>query len=160
MVKEVLKSVIGIFITIAVVVLSIPLWENSFASKNIAIINEYKDIPVSVDYDETVAFSDDEYEFDNLYIKNYTNNNEVKTLYFVIDKSSTIKGDNISIIINNKEYELKKTLKQEENNKTLFKLDDFTIDAYNSINLETKVLLDKNTDVSDDDTLEISFEVK
>ena len=105
-------------------------------------------------------FSDDEYEFDNLYIKNYTNNNEVKTLYFVIDKSSTIKGDNISIIINNKEYELKKTLKQEENNKTLFKLDDFTIDAYNSINLETKVLLDKNTDVSDDDTLEISFEVK
>ena len=66
----------------------------------------------------------------------------------------------MSIIINNKEYELKKTLKQEENNKTLFKLDDFTIDAYNSINLETKVLLDKNTDVSDDDTLEISFEVK
>lgn len=160
MVKEVIKSVIGIFITIAVVVLSIPLWENSFASKNIAIINEYKDIPVSVDYDGTVAFSDDEYEFDNLYIKNYTNNNEVKTLYFVIDKSSTIKGDNMSIIINNKEYELKKTLKQEENNKTLFKLDDFTIDAYDSINLETKVLLDKNTDVSDDDTLEISFEVK
>ena len=107
-----------------------------------------------------MAFSDDEYEFDNLYIKNYTKNNEVKTLYFVIDKSSTIKGDNMSIIINNKEYELKKTLKQEENNKTLFKLDDFIIDAYNSINLETKVLLDKNTDVSDDDTLEISFEVK
>ena len=66
MVKEVLKSVIGIFITTAVVILSIPLWENSFASKNIAIINEYKDIPVSVDYDGTVAFSDDEYEFDNL----------------------------------------------------------------------------------------------
>ena len=41
--------------------------------KNIAIINEYKDIPVSVDYDGTVAFSDDEYEFDNLYIKNSKN---------------------------------------------------------------------------------------
>ena len=160
MVKEVLRSIAGIFITTAVVILSIPLWENSFASKNIAIINEYKDIPVSVDYDGTVAFSDDEYEFDNLYIKNYTNNNEVKTLYFVIDKSSTIKDDNISIIINNKEYELKEMLKQEENDKILFKLSDLTIDAYDSINLKTKVLLDENTDINDDDTLEISFEMK
>ena len=107
-----------------------------------------------------MVFSDDEYEFDNLYIKNYTDNNETKTLYFVIDMSSTIKVDNISIIINNKEYELKETLKKEENDRILFKLVDFTIDAYESINLETKVLLDKNTDVSDDDTLEIFFEVK
>ncbi len=107
-----------------------------------------------------MVFSDDEYEFDNLYIKNYTDNNKTKTLYFVIDMSSTIKGDNISIIINNKEYELKETLKKEETDRILFKLVDFTIDAYESINLETKVLLDKNTDVSDDDTLEISFEVK
>lgn len=160
MIKEVLRSVIGIFITIAVVILSIPLWENSFASKNIAIINEYKNIPVSVDYDGTVAFSNDAYEFDNLYIKNYTDNNETKTLYFAIDKTSTIKDDNISIIINNKKYELKETLTQEENDKTLFKLFDLTIDAYVSINLETKVLLDESTNVNDDDTLEISFEVK
>lgn len=160
MIKEVLRSVIGIFITIAVVILSIPLWEDSFASKNIAIINEYKNIPVSVDYDGTVAFSNDAYEFDNLYIKNYTDNNETKTLYFAIDKTSTIKDDNISIIINNKKYELKETLTQEENDKTLFKLFDLTIDAYVSINLETKVLLDESTNVNDDDTLEISFEVK
>ena len=113
MIKEVLRSVIGIFITIAVVILSIPLWENSFASKNIAIINEYKNIPVSVDYDGTVAFSNDAYEFDNLYIKNYTDNNETKTLYFAIDKTSTIKDDNISIIINKKKDELKETLTQE-----------------------------------------------
>lgn len=160
MVKEVLRSIIGIFITVTLVVLSIPIWENSFASKNVAIINEYKDISVSVDYDGSIAFSDDEYELDNLYIKNYTDTNEIKTLYFVVDKSSTIESDNILIIIDNKEYELKDSLKQEENDRTLFKLYDVTIDAYDSINLETKVLIDKNTIVNDDDTLEISFEVK
>lgn len=164
--KEACKYVAGILVTILVVVVSIPIWENSFANKNLAIINEYISNDLNLDYDEPEVRVIDKKDYNDyavkqmLTIKNYDSNKKIGELYFVVS-SCDFNHEYINIMIDNENYSLKELSEFNNGEDIYYKLLDFSIDAYEEKEFEYSIWIDdKIPKINNNDILVANFKVK
>lgn len=99
MVRESLKYIVGILLSIFIIVISVPMWENSFGAKNIAIVNEYKDADIIINYGDfdLGVFNKNDINSITPTKINFKNINGYKKsdyIYFTLSDDTTIRYDN------------------------------------------------------------------
>lgn len=165
MVREMSKYIIGIIVAIFVIIISIPIWESSFSSQDIALINEYKDMSFQVDYEDPdlKVINNKDNEFINsssMMIKNTNNYKKVGTLYFVLS-SSTFDYNYINIMFDDQIYKVSELDNYTINDDTYFKIKDISFSSYEEKEYNYKMWIDESiSKIDENDTLTIDFKVK
>lgn len=166
MVKEGVKYLFRIIVTICVVVISIPLWESSFGAKDIAIVNDYKDASIVAtygDFDLTVCQKNkiDSINPTIINLKNINGYSKSSTLYLVIDDNTTIDSKFLNIKLDDKIYSLSNIKYEYQNGKKYYSLENITLDAYDYKDIEAIMWIDDSIkEINDDDILVMEFLTK
>ena len=125
MVRESLKYIVRILLSIFIIVISVPMWENSFGAKNIAIVNEYKDADIIINYGDfdLGVFNKNDINSITPTKINFKNINGYKKsdyIYFTLSDDTTIDTKYINIRLGQKTYSLVNTPYEYQNNKKYY----------------------------------------
>ena len=166
MVRESLKYIVRILLSIFIIVISVPMWENSFGAKNIAIVNEYKDADIIINYGDfdLGVFNKNDINSITPTKINFKNINGYKKsdyIYFTLRDDTTIDTKYINIRLGQKTYSLVNTPYEYQNNKKYYLLENIDLDAYESKDIDAIIWIDDSIkNVKDDDVLVIDFLTK
>lgn len=166
MVRESLKYIIRILLSIFIIIVSVPMWENSFGAKNIAIVNEYKDADIIVDYGDFDLGVFNKNDVDSIpptkiNLKNINGYEKSEYLYLTLSDDTTIDTKYINIRLGQKTFSLENTPYEYQNNKKYYLLEDINLDAYESTDIDAIIWIDDTIkNIEDDDILVIDFIAK
>lgn len=166
MVRESLKYIVRIVLSIFIIIVSVPLWENSFGAKNIAIVNEYKDADIIVDYGDFDLGVFNKKDIDSINptkinLKNINGYEKNEYLYLTLDDDTTIDSKYINIRLGQKTYRLENISYEHQNNKKYYLLENIELEAYDSIDIDAIIWIDESIkNIEDDDILVIDFITK
>lgn len=166
MVRESLKYIIRILLSIFIIIVSVPMWENSFGAKNIAIVNEYKDADIIVDYGDFDLGVFNKNDVDSISptkinLKNINGYEKSEYLYLTLSDDTTIDTKYINIRLGQKTFSLENTPYEYQNNKKYYLLEDINLDAYESTDIDAIIWIDDTIkNIEDDDILVIDFIAK
>ena len=134
-----------IFIVIAVVIISIPIWNNAPSKAGANIAASFKDMQVMLDFegfDRLTTINDSSYqdlEPKDITLRNATKNNKNYNLAYVYSKTSTVPYKDIMLSLDNQVYALSDIKYTEDNDYYYFILDSDTIDAYTTKDVEARI---------------------
>lgn len=166
MVRESLKYIIRILLSIFIIIVSVPMWENSFGAKNVAIVNEYKDADIIVDYGDFDLGVFNKNDVDSIAptkinLKNINGYEKSEYLYLTLSDDTTIDTKYINIRLGQKTYSLENTPYEYQNNKKYYLLENIDLDAYESMDIDAIIWIDDTIkNIEDDDILVIDFIAK
>lgn len=166
MVRESLKYIIRIIISILIIIVSVPIWENSFGAKNIAIVNEYKDADIIVNYGDFDLGVFNKRDIDTIAptkinLKNINGYKKSEYLYLTLSDDTTIDTKYINIKLGNKIYSLENMTYEYQNNKKYYLLENIDLDAYDSTDIDAIIWIDDSiNNIEEDDILVIDFITK
>ena len=135
----------NILVVIAVVLASIPLWNNSPSNAGAAIASSFKDMQVLLTFegfDTLQNISDDDYEqldAKTITLKNATKDVKEYNLVYVYSKNSTVDYKNIKIALDYQVFDLSDMKYTEDENYYYFILDSDKLDAYSSMNIDARI---------------------
>lgn len=163
MVKDLIKYVMGIVLAVFVVLISIPIWQNSFSSSNMALLNEYKDNDIMIDYEDLNLMilnkkDIDQLEKNTIMLRNPNNYEKVGTLYFVVSSDTTFDTSYLNIQVNGISYNLSELESKLNNEDKFYKIKDLAIKSYEEEKVTYSLWIDDSIpDIKENDTLTIDF---
>ena len=134
-----------IFIVIAVVIISIPIWNNSPSKVGANIAASFKDMQVALSFDgfdRLTTMEDNNYEVlqpKTVTLRNGTQNEKDYKLVYVYSKTSTVNYKDIKLSLDNHIYGLSDMKYTEDNNYYYFVLDVDSLDAYTSKDYDARI---------------------
>ena len=141
-VKGLFKNII---LVIIVVLVSIPLWNNSPSNAGAAIASSFKNMQVLLSFegfDTLQNISDDDFEQLNaktITLKNATKEAKDYNLVYVYSKKSTVDFKKVKIALDYNVYDLANMKYTEDEDYYYFILDSDKLDAYSSINIDARI---------------------
>ena len=150
--KNVVKISTSIIITLILVMVSIPLWNYSSGKQNSILADSSEALNISVivgDFPKMLII-EDERAFDNIEpttisLRNRNSFNKDCALLMLVSKESTLNYKNIKIAIEDKTYNLKDLIAEEDKENYYFYLNKYKIEKYSNIEIRVRMWLDENT---------------
>ena len=145
---DVKKLFYRIFIVIAVVILSIPLWNNSPSKVGADIASSFKDSKIAIDFEGFDSLSNidsSDYEIiepKTVTLRNITGHEKDFNIVYVYAKTSTVSYKNLMLSLDNHVYSLNDIKYTEDSLYYYFVLSSDSLDAYTSKNIEARIWTD------------------
>jgi hypothetical protein len=142
---DVKKLFTHIFIVIAIVIISIPLWNNSSSKGGEKIAASFKDMYISLTFDgfDTITTTpDDEYETikpKEVILRNTSKEEKKYNLVYVYAKTSTVNYKDLKISLDNKRYNLSDMKYTEDTQYYYFVLSSEVLNPYTTKTIEARM---------------------
>lgn len=163
--KRVKQLIIHIFVTIAIVIASIPLWGLSQAQSGSLLATSFNDIKVDLEYDDfsSLVIVDDDMALEllkptTLYMRNQNDFEKTYELVLVINKNSSVSYNNLRVSLDDEIIKLKDLNVTSDKDNYYFVLNEYTLDAYSDTSVDARLWLDStSSDIDLNSTLTTNF---